>query len=100
MAGPASAGAGWASTHGAHASSAAQAQEVLAFVRERGVVHPREVDAQFQHGKSRNWFGGSSNASTQLLDAMHYRGLLRVARRDGGLLLLAFLAWAVALALA
>lgn len=61
-----------------------QAQEVLAFVRERGVVHPREVDAQFQHGKARNWFGGSSNASTQLLDGMHYRGLLRVARREGG----------------
>jgi uncharacterized protein YcaQ len=32
----------------------------------------------------RNWFGGSSNASTELLDAMHYRGSLRVARRDGG----------------
>jgi uncharacterized protein len=31
-----------------------------------------------------NWFGGSSNASTELLDGMHYRGLLRIARRDGG----------------
>jgi hypothetical protein len=62
----------------------AQAQAVLDFVRERGVVHPREVDAQFEHGSSRNWFGGSSRASTQLLDAMHYRGLLRVARREGG----------------
>jgi uncharacterized protein YcaQ len=61
-----------------------QAHEVLAFVRERGAVHPREVDAHFAHGKTRNWFGGSSNASTQLLDGMHYRGLLRVARRDGG----------------
>lgn len=61
-----------------------QAHAVLDFVRERGVVHPREVDAQFQHGKSRNWFGGSTNASTQLLDGMHYRGLLRVARREGG----------------
>jgi hypothetical protein len=63
----------------------AQAHEVQAFVRERGVVHPREVDAHFQHGKTRNWFGGSSNASTQLLDGMHYRGLLRVARREGGI---------------
>ncbi len=62
----------------------AQAQAVLEFVRERGVVHPREVDARFQHGKSQNWFGGSTNASTQLLDGMHYRGLLRVAGRDGG----------------
>jgi len=66
------------------ASRWAQAQEVLAFVRERGVVHPRDVDAQFQHGRTRNWFGGSSNASTELLDGMHYRGLLRVARREAG----------------
>ena len=58
-----------------------QANEVLDFVRERGVVHPREVDAQFALGKATNWFGGTSNASTQLLDGMHYRGLLRVARR-------------------
>ena len=66
-----------------------QADAVLAFVRERGVVHPREVDAEFAHGKVRNWFGGSSNASTQLLDGMHYRGLLRIARREGGVRLYA-----------
>jgi uncharacterized protein YcaQ len=66
-----------------------QADAVLAFVREHGVVHPREVDAEFAHGKTTNWFGGSSNASTQLLDAMHYRGLLRVARREGGIRLYA-----------
>jgi uncharacterized protein len=66
-----------------------QAHAVLDFVRERGVVHPREVDARFAHGKVTNWFGGSSNASTQLLDGMHYRGLLRVARREGGIRLYA-----------
>jgi hypothetical protein len=37
----------------------------------------------------RNWFGGTSNASTQLLDAMHYRGLLRIAGREGGVRLYA-----------
>ena len=67
----------------------AQSQAVLSFVRERGVVHPRDVDAQFAHGKTLNWFGGSSNASTQLLDGMHYRGLLRIARREGGVRLYA-----------
>jgi uncharacterized protein len=65
-----------------------QAQAVLAFVqaRSQGVsgVHPREVDAHFAHGRARNWFGGSSNASTQLLDAMHYRGMLRIAGRVSG----------------
>ncbi len=66
------------------AERAAQADSVLAFVRERGIVHPREVDAQFAHGKVLNWFGGSSKACTVLLDEMHYRGLLRIARRDAG----------------
>ena len=65
-------------------STTAKARAVLDFVRERGTVHPREVDAHFNHGKVRNWFGGTSNASTELLDGMHYRGLLRVARREGG----------------
>jgi uncharacterized protein YcaQ len=63
----------------------AQAEAVLHFVRERGVVHPKEVDAHFAHGRVRNWFGGSSNASTQLLDGMHYRGMLRVAGRASGI---------------
>ena len=66
-----------------------QAAAVLDFVRQHGVVHPRQVDAAFAHGKARNWFGGSSNASTQLLDDMHYRGLLRIARREGGVRLYA-----------
>jgi uncharacterized protein len=66
-----------------------QANAVLEFVRERGVVHPREVDLHFAHGKVTNWFGGSSNASTQLLDGMHYRGMLRIARREGGVRLYA-----------
>ncbi len=61
-----------------------QAEAVLVFVRAQGEAHPRAVDAHFAHGKSVNWFGGSSNASTQLLDEMHYRGQLRVVRRDSG----------------
>jgi uncharacterized protein YcaQ len=61
-----------------------QAALLLEFVRERGVVHPREAEDHFEHGTVRNWFGGSTNATTQMLDAMHYSGLLRVVRRDGG----------------
>ncbi|MDQ2778053.1 MAG: winged helix DNA-binding domain-containing protein [Pseudomonadota bacterium] len=75
--------------HAWTAAREAQALKVLAFVSARGVVHPREVDLQFAHGKSKNWFGGNSNASTQLLDAMHYRGLLRIARREAGVRLYA-----------
>ena len=61
-----------------------QADAVLRFVKERGKAHPRAVDAHFAHGKEINWFGGSSNASTRLLDEMHYRGWLRVLRRESG----------------
>src|SRR5262245_30017753 len=59
--------------------------KLLTFVRERGVVHPREVDAYFSHGTVTNYWGGSSNATTHLLDALHYRGQLRVVRREAGI---------------
>jgi len=62
-----------------------RAQLLLDFVRERGAVHPREVNQHFAHGRVTNYWGGSSNATTHLLDAMHYRGLLRVARRESGI---------------
>ena len=59
-------------------------QALLEFVRERGSVHPREVDAHFSHGRVTNYWGGSSAATTHLLEDMHYRSLLRVARRERG----------------
>jgi uncharacterized protein YcaQ len=62
-----------------------RAKAVLAFIRERGAVHPREVDAKFAHGVVVNYWGGSSSATTRLLEAMHYKGLLRVARREAGI---------------
>lgn len=66
-----------------------QAHAVLDWVATRGVVHPREVNAHFAHGQVKNWFGGSSNATTKLLDGMHYRGMLRIAWREGGVRLYA-----------
>jgi uncharacterized protein YcaQ len=58
---------------------------LLDFVEVRGVVHPREVEERFAHGPVRNYWGGSSHATTQMLDALHYRGKLRVARREKGI---------------
>ncbi len=70
------------------AARVAQAQAVLAYVQAHSHgasgVHPRQVDAHFAHGRATNWFGGTSNASTQLLDAMHYQGMLRIAGRVSG----------------
>ena len=62
-----------------------KAKLLLDFVRERGPVHPREVDEYFAHGRVTNYWGGSSNATTHLLDAMHYTGLLRIVRREKGI---------------
>ena len=61
----------------------ARAQEVLAFVRQHGLTHPGDVQAQFDHGRIKRW-GGDLNASKHLLEGLHYRGLLRVARREAG----------------
>ncbi|HSS19127.1 MAG TPA: crosslink repair DNA glycosylase YcaQ family protein [Pyrinomonadaceae bacterium] len=58
---------------------------LLNYVRKRGEVHPREVDEQFAHGKVTNYWGGSSNATTRLLESMHYQGRLRVVRREKGI---------------
>lgn len=60
-------------------------QLLLDFVRERGEVHPRDADEYFAHGKVTNYWGGNSNVTTHLLDAMHYQGLLRVVRRENGI---------------
>ncbi|HEU0275149.1 MAG TPA: crosslink repair DNA glycosylase YcaQ family protein [Candidatus Udaeobacter sp.] len=61
-----------------------RAKLLLDFVRTNGTAHPREVDGYFSHGRVRNYWGGSSNATTHLLTAMHYRGMLRVVRRESG----------------
>ena len=62
-----------------------KARLVLDFVKERGAVHPREVNEYFSHGRVKNYWGGLSNATTHLMDALHYRGALRIARRERGI---------------
>lgn len=69
----------WTAARGRHVRA------LLDFVRSRGAVHPREVDRHFSHGTVTNYWGGSSSATTHLLDAMHYRGLLRVVGREAGI---------------
>lgn len=62
-----------------------RAMLLLEFVRERGEVHPQDVDEHFSHGTVKNYWGGNSNATTHLLDAMHYQGVLRIVRREKGI---------------
>ncbi|WP_140626609.1 DNA glycosylase AlkZ-like family protein [Methylibium rhizosphaerae] len=67
------------------AATRRRAADVLAFIREHGPSHPKAVQAAFDHGRTTNYWGGSSNATTHLLDGMHYRGMLRVVRREAGI---------------
>jgi uncharacterized protein YcaQ len=62
----------------------ARAEEVLGFVRAHGRTYPKDVQSHFDHGRMRRW-GGDLNVSTHLLEGLHYRGLLRVARREAGI---------------
>ena len=61
------------------------AAAMLEFTRTQGHVHPRDAEAHFAHGTATNYWGGSSNITTKLLDGMHYRGMLRVAQRENGI---------------
>jgi uncharacterized protein YcaQ len=69
----------WSASRGRHV------KRLLEFIRDRGPVHPRQVDGHFSLGTVTNYWGGSSSATTHLLDAMHYRGLLRVVQREAGI---------------
>ncbi len=60
------------------------ANAVLAEVERLGDAHPADVDAALGHGPVKNWFGGNSRLSTELLDGLHFRGRLDVVRRDSG----------------
>ncbi|MDI4632978.1 YcaQ family DNA glycosylase [Pelomonas sp. V22] len=61
------------------------AEQLLDFVRQNGPTHPKELlEAFAHHGRMPGYWGGELNVSTQLLDGLHYRGHLRVKRRDSG----------------
>ncbi|HTU53785.1 MAG TPA: crosslink repair DNA glycosylase YcaQ family protein [Acetobacteraceae bacterium] len=60
------------------------AAEVLAFVRERGTVHPRDLAEAFGTERVVNGWGGLSQATTSALKNLHYYGKLRVAGRRNG----------------
>jgi hypothetical protein len=59
-------------------------KKILAAVRELGEAHPAGLEEYFGARRVRNAWGGKSKATTQALDWLHYRGLLRVARRENG----------------
>jgi uncharacterized protein YcaQ len=60
-----------------------RADEVMEFVRQHGHTRPRDLQAHFDHGRIKRW-GTDLNVSNHLLEGLHYRGLLRVVRREAG----------------
>jgi hypothetical protein len=60
-------------------------KKVLEAVCEFGVMHPRKLEEHFGNERVINAWGGHSKATTRALEYLHYRGLLRIARRENGI---------------
>jgi uncharacterized protein YcaQ len=57
--------------------------ELLAFVRSNGHTSHRDLEAVLGNARTRGYWGNQAKVTTLLLDALHYRGYLRVAHRKG-----------------
>ncbi len=60
-------------------------QKILDLVRAIGPMHPAHPEARFGGKRVVNAWGGFSKATKCALERLHYRGLLRIARRDKGI---------------
>lgn len=58
---------------------------VLKTVLAAGEMHPKELEQHFGRKRQINAWGSYSKASTMALEGLHFRGLLRVARREKGI---------------
>ncbi len=59
-------------------------RKILETVGSLGEVHPRNLENHFGRERVVNAWGGYSKATTRALESLHYRGLLRIARRSEG----------------
>jgi hypothetical protein len=60
-------------------------RRVLDLVSAQTHLHPRELEAHLGNAREVNAWGGYSKATTRILERLHYRGLLRVSRRENGI---------------
>lgn len=60
-------------------------RQVLAIVSAEKCIHPRDLEAHLGSRRELNAWGGYSKATTRALQALHYRGLLRIAERENGI---------------
>ena len=60
-------------------------KKVLETVRRLGEAHPGVLEAHLGKRRIVNAWGGYSKATTNALEWLHWRGLLRIARRESGI---------------
>jgi len=60
------------------------ARKILDHIGRSGPTHPRDLTRALGSTSIINGWGGSSAATTRMLEVLHYRGALRVLRRDNG----------------
>jgi hypothetical protein len=61
------------------------AARILAHVGANGETHPRDLATALGRTRTTSGWGGQSAATTRMLEALHHRGHLRVARRVAGI---------------
>ncbi|MBL8513655.1 MAG: YcaQ family DNA glycosylase [Betaproteobacteria bacterium] len=67
------------------ASHTALRRRVLAFIKTHGEAHPRDIEAALAAGRRVNGWGGTSSATTMMLEGLHREGKVDVVRRDAGI---------------
>lgn len=60
-------------------------RKVLETVARLGEAHPRALESHLGKRRIVNAWGGYSKATTHALEWLHWRGLLRIARRENGI---------------
>ena len=60
-------------------------KKVLATVNQLGEAHPRMLESHLGRRRIVNAWGGYSKATTHALEWLHWRGILRIARRETGI---------------
>ncbi len=60
-------------------------RRVFDLVASHNQIHPRELEAHLGRERQVNAWGGYSKRTTRTLEGLHFRGLLRIARRDNGI---------------
>lgn len=76
----------WALVHPrASARLSAMEQRILEAIGKAGAVHPGELAGDFGRRRVVNAWGGYSQATKRALERLHFRGLLRIARREKGI---------------